>query len=44
MKVQTSCSMPFPENRTVYEIMWKNIIQTESSDENKAHAHCMLDT
>ena len=44
MKVQTSCSMSFPENRAVFEIMWKNVVEPESSDENKAHAHCMLDT
>jgi len=44
MKVQTSCSMPFPENRTVYEIMWKNVVEPDVTDKNMAHAHCMLGT
>ena len=44
MKVQTSCSMPFHENRNVYEIMRKNVVETDATDKNRAHAHCMLDT
>ena len=44
MKVQTSCSMPFHENRNVYEIMRKNVVETDATDKNTAHAHCMLDT
>jgi len=31
----------FFEKRTVYEVMWKNIVQP---DDNVAHAYCMLDT
>jgi len=42
MKVQTSCSMPFPENRAVYEIMWKNMVEPDATDENTGHALCML--
>jgi hypothetical protein len=34
----------FPENRTVYLIMWKNRVQPGATDENRAHVHCMLDT
>jgi len=32
------------EIRAVCEIMWKNIVQPDRPDDNKAHAHCMLDT
>jgi hypothetical protein len=31
-------------NSAVYEIMWKNIVEQETKDENMAHVHCMLDT
>ena len=31
-----------PEKRAVYEIMWKNIIETDRPQ--IAHVHCMLDT
>ena len=44
IKVQTSCSMDFPENRAVYEIMWKNVVEPDATENNMAHAHCMLDT
>ena len=27
--------MFFPQNRVVYEIMWKNIVQPEATDGNK---------
>ena len=30
----------FSENRAVYEIMWKNIVEPDRPQ----HAHCMLDT
>jgi hypothetical protein len=34
----------FPENRAIYEIMWKNAIQfSQATDGGKAHAHSMLD-
>jgi len=30
MKTRISCSMTFfPKNRTVYEIMWKNMVQPD---------------
>ena len=32
------------ENRAVYEITWKNIVVRWATDENMAHAHCILDT
>jgi len=35
----------FSENLAVYEIMWKNIVERDRvTDDNMAHAHCMLDT
>jgi hypothetical protein len=33
----------FFENRAVYEIMWKNIVQMDRPQMTRAHAHCMLD-
>jgi hypothetical protein len=34
----------FPDNRTVYEVMWKNTVQPVYGRQyNTAHAHCMLD-
>jgi hypothetical protein len=33
----------FLENRTVYVIKWKNIVEPDRSDENTAHAFGMLD-
>jgi len=32
-----------PENRAVYEIMCKNIVEQGRPHENTAHSHCMLD-
>jgi len=32
-----------PENRAVYEIMWKDIVELGRHD-NMAHAHCTLST
>jgi len=32
----------FPENCAGYELMWKNITAREITDNNKAHAPCML--
>jgi len=35
----------FPENRVVYEKMWKKYYRPgQAKDDNTAHAHCMLDT
>ena len=34
------CSITFFENLVVCEIMWKS----QATDDNVAHAHCMLDT
>ena len=44
IKVHTSCSILFPENRTVDEVMWKNMVQPNATGENMALAHCMTDT
>jgi hypothetical protein len=36
---------PPPENRAVYEIMWKNKYRAgQATYDNMAHAHCLLDT
>jgi hypothetical protein len=34
----------FFENRVIYEIMWKNIVDPDRPHDNTAHAHYMLDT
>jgi len=36
----------FPENRAIYEIMWKACVELERPrwKYNTVHAHCMLDT
>ena len=33
----------FFENRAVYEIMWKNNVESGRPHDNMAHAHCLLD-
>jgi hypothetical protein len=33
----------FLENRTFYEIMWKNTVDPGRPDDNIAAAYCMLD-
>jgi hypothetical protein len=33
---------PFPENRAVYEIMWKNIVEPGRSHDNMARARRRL--
>jgi hypothetical protein len=44
-KVHFLCSITFSENRAVYEIMWKNMVEPDSPQMtiNMAHAHYMLD-
>jgi hypothetical protein len=32
------------QNCAVYEIMWKNIVQPEATDDNMAQKQCVLDT
>jgi len=45
IKTRILCSVNFsPENRAVYEIMWKYIVERGRPQDNMAHAHCMLDT
>jgi hypothetical protein len=34
----------FLENRAVYEIMWKDLVEPERSNDSTAHALCMLRT
>ena len=44
IKTHILCSVIF-ENLTVYEIMWKNYCRAgQATDDNIAHANCMLDT
>jgi len=39
------CSQTFfSENRALYEITWKNIVQPDRLHMTVAHAHCILDT
>jgi len=33
-----------PENHALSEIMWKSTVNPEATDDNMAHAHCILDT
>jgi len=33
----------FSKNLAIYEEFWKNISARQSTDDNMAHAHCMLD-
>jgi len=45
IKTHILCSVPFFENRTAFEILWKNMAQPDRPQhDNMAHAHCMLDT
>jgi len=34
----------FSENRALYEIMWKNRVELDATDENTGHVQCILDT
>ena len=35
----------FSENRAVYKILWKNIVEPgKATGDNTGRAHCMLDT
>jgi hypothetical protein len=46
IKTHILCSNSFfpPENRAVYEIMWKKFRRVgQTTDDNMAHAHFMLD-
>jgi hypothetical protein len=44
IKTHIVCSVTFvPQNRAVYEIMWKNTVEPEKPTDNMAHAQCMLD-
>ena len=42
IKTHILCSVPFFENRAVYVIMWKNIVERGRPHDNMAHVHCML--
>jgi len=33
----------FLESHAIYEITWKNIVVGQATDDNMAHAHCLLD-
>jgi len=32
MKIHVLCSATFPENRTVFDIMWKNLVEPDTSE------------
>ena len=34
----------FFENRALFEIMWKHVVQPGRPHDNMVHAHCMMDT
>jgi hypothetical protein len=39
------CPITFFLNRAVYELLWKKYCRAgQATDDNMAHAHCMLDT
>ena len=44
IKKHILCSVTFFENRAVYVIMRKNIVERGRPHDNMAHAHCMIDT
>ena len=44
IKTHILCSVTFfPENRTVYEKMWKNIVERGWPHDSMEHALCVLD-
>jgi len=44
IKTHILYSATFFENRAVYAIMWKNMLRDgQTTDDNRSHAHCMLD-
>ena len=43
IKIHTLYSTTFSENRTVYKMMSKNMLEPGATDDNVAHALCMLD-
>jgi len=44
IKTHILCSITFFDYRTIYEIMRKNIVELQATNDNIAHAHCMMDT
>jgi len=46
IKIHILYYIKFFENRDIYEINWKNIVDPAGHRRhyNKAHAHCLLDT
>jgi len=45
IKPRISFSIRFFENLGIYEVMWKKYCRAgRTTDDNMAHAHCMLDT
>ena len=46
IKTHILCSVTFFENRSLFEIMWKNIVEwgRPQMTDNTAHAHCKIDT
>ena len=45
IKTHIVCPITFPENPAIYEITRKKYCRAgQATDDNMAHAHCMLDT
>jgi len=44
IKTHIFCFVTFLENRTVCDIMWKNGVAGQATDDNMVHANCMLHT
>jgi len=42
IKTHILCSTTFPENRTVYEIMWKNVVLPDTPEMTICYGACAL--
>jgi len=41
-KTHNLCSVTFPENRTVYEVMWKNMVESDRPQATSYYGACAL--
>jgi hypothetical protein len=44
IKALPSRSILSPENLAAYEIMWKNVVEPDATEENTGQAQCILGT
>jgi len=42
MKIHTLCSATFPENRTVCDITWKNLVEPDTPEMTICYGACAL--